>query len=765
MITANPLDAGQTVYFQISNIIGGSLFLSDGVTPISDGDFITAAQGAAGLDFTPTANSYAPGGFNVQASLTSDTGGLGGNTASATIAVNALPVVTVDTGTLGYTEGQGAVALDPTLTVADPDSPELAGATVTLGGYVSGEDVLAFTNQSGITGSWDAVHGVLTLSGAATPAQYQAALGSVTYADTSLNPSTAPRAVEFIVNDGSVDSAPADRAIAVTAINTPPQISAPIAVTTVRNLPLVISTAEGNAIGVSDVDADGGTEEVTLSVAHGVLTLASSANLAFQNGAGPTGSATDFIGTLADIQTALDGMTYTPVSGYAGADSLTIQVNDLGNTGTGGPQTAFTSVPITVLPALVVNTASDVADGDTSSIQNLLENRGADGHISLREAMTAVDNTPGQYAIDFAIPGGGVQTISVASALPAITNSTTIDGTSQPGYAGTPLIVIDGTSAANGTNGFTLNAGNSTLLGLAIDNFSGGGIAVNSVNGITIQGDYIGLTPGGVRAGNGTGITLVQSNNCTIGGTAAAERKVFSGNAAYGLELTSGSTGNIVQGDFIGVDAAGTGPLGNYNDGVEIASSSNNQIGGIAPGAGNLIAYNNKGIVVSGSSAGNSLFGNSILGNTSIGIDLGDDGITPNTGSENPNLPNQGMNFPVITSSVLTGGTLYVTGYVGHRARSIGLRRGTGRSLPGRHEHRHQPGGALARIDHRGCQWELQRLNRHERTYQRQEHHRHGHRSFAQHVGILRGIPARPGAPRQRRPMPPPTRINRPSAA
>jgi hypothetical protein len=664
VITANPLDAGQTVYFQISNIIGGSLFLNDGETPVSDGNFITSAEGAAGLDFTPAANSYAPGGFDVQASLTSDISGLGGSTASATIMVDALPVVTVDTTTLGYTEGHGPVALDPTLTVADPDSPELASATVTLGGYVSGEDVLAFNDQSGITGSWDAVHGVLTLSGAATPAQYQSALASVTYADTSLDPSTAPRAVEFIVNDGSANSAPADRPIAVIAINTPPQITGPTALATVRNLPLVISSAEGNAIGVSDVDADGGTEEVTLSVAHGVLTLATGANLAFQNGAGPVGSSTDFIGTLADIQAALDGMIYTPDSGYSGADSLTIHVNDLSNTGSGGAQTALASVHIAVLPGLTVDTTADVADGNTSSIQNLLENDGPDGRISLREAIAAVNNTAGQYAIDFAIPGSGVETIAVASALPAITSSMTIDGTSQADYAGTPLIAIDGTFAGNGVNGFTLNAGNSTLRGLAIDNFSGSGIAVNSVNGVTLAGNFIGLTPAGARAGNGTGITLAQSNNCTIGGTTAADRNVISGNIGDGVFIFRGS-GNIVQGNSIGVDAVGTAPLGNNNDGVEIASSSNNQIGANAAGAGNVIAYNNKAIVVSGAGAGNSLLGNSIHGNTSIGIDLGDDGITANTGSENGSLPNQGMNFPVITSSVFAGGKLHVTGYIG----------------------------------------------------------------------------------------------------
>ena len=346
VISVNPLDAGTTVYFQITNITAGSLFLHDGMTAISDGQFITAAEGAAGLVFSPAMDSYAPGGFNVHASLTSDNSGLGGSTIAATITVNATPTVSVNAITLGFTEAQGPAAIDPQLTVADPDSPLLASATVTLNGYISSEDVLAFTNQNGITGQWNAMTGVLTLSGAASPAQYQAALQTVTYNDTSLNPSTAPRTADFIVNDGAVNSPPTDRPIAVTSVDNPPTLNAPGSFTTVKNLPLLVSNAMGNAITVGDVDAGGADEEVTLAVSHGTISLASSANLAFQNGTGATGATIDFIGTISDIQTALNGMTYSPGPGYAGADSLDVNINDLGNTGVGGPQSAAVSVAI-----------------------------------------------------------------------------------------------------------------------------------------------------------------------------------------------------------------------------------------------------------------------------------------------------------------------------------------------------------------------------------------------------------------------------------
>ena len=88
VISPNAADTGFVTDFQITNISGGTLFLNDGVTPISNGQFITVAQGAAGLKFTPAANSLTPGSFTVQESTSATTAGLGGSTATATIAVN-----------------------------------------------------------------------------------------------------------------------------------------------------------------------------------------------------------------------------------------------------------------------------------------------------------------------------------------------------------------------------------------------------------------------------------------------------------------------------------------------------------------------------------------------------------------------------------------------------------------------------------------------------------------------------------------------------
>jgi len=77
--------------------------------------------------------------------------------------VNDPPVVSDAGATLAYTEGDSATVIDGTLTITDVDDTNMEGATITISsGYQSSEDVLAFTNANGITGSWDSSGGVLT---------------------------------------------------------------------------------------------------------------------------------------------------------------------------------------------------------------------------------------------------------------------------------------------------------------------------------------------------------------------------------------------------------------------------------------------------------------------------------------------------------------------------------------------------------------------------------------------------------------------------
>ena len=165
------------------------------------------------------------------------------------VAVNDAPVLTAG-ATLAFTEGGSAAVVDGTVTVSDVDSVNLTSATVQItANYANGEDVLGFVNAGGITGSFAPATGTLTLTGAATLANYQAALRSVTYNNTSITPSTLARTVTWIGNDGALPSAPVTSTINVIAVNSPPTINS-----------IAPATATEGALytyGATRVDADG----------------------------------------------------------------------------------------------------------------------------------------------------------------------------------------------------------------------------------------------------------------------------------------------------------------------------------------------------------------------------------------------------------------------------------------------------------------------------------------------------------------------------
>jgi hypothetical protein len=117
----------------------------------------------------------------------------------------------------------------------------------------------------------------------------------------------------------------------VNAINDAPVLTMPVAESTNRNTPKVI-----NGLSVADIDAGANPITVTLTAAAGVVTLASVAGLVFGMGDGLNDPVMEFSGTLADINAALNGLTFVPQPGFTGDASITLEVNDGGNTGSGG---------------------------------------------------------------------------------------------------------------------------------------------------------------------------------------------------------------------------------------------------------------------------------------------------------------------------------------------------------------------------------------------------------------------------------------------
>jgi CSLREA domain-containing protein len=370
---------------------------------------------------------------------------------------------------------------------------------------------------------------------------------------------------------------------------------------------------------------------------------------------------------------------------------------------------------------------------------------------TMREAINAANANPGADTIAFNIPGPPPHSIKpVPPGEPPITDRVTIDGTTEPSFAGTPVVELDGSLAGPGASGLQiLNAGsNSEIRGLVINRFvesgiligsgpPGSGAGTGSADNV-IAGNYIGTDVSGALAlGNRFGVDMdgARADRNRIGGSSAADRNVISGNRQFGIviegrsigpfptgnlilgnyigttvsgnsplgNLSGGviiqnstnngvggpsagernviaasiygvrlvnqsSTGNRVQGNYIGVGANGTTPMGNANYGIDVLNAVGNLIGGTGNGDANVIAYSSRnGVLVESLGVRNGILGNSIHSNGQLGIDLSavpgtGDNVTPNDPGDGDTGGNELQNFPVITSANTSGGSTSVSG-------------------------------------------------------------------------------------------------------
>src|SRR5439155_891007 len=137
-------------------------------------------------------------------------------------------------------------------------------------------------------------------------------------------------------------------AITVNAVNDAPVNSVPAAQSTNEDTSLVFSSGNGNHISISDVDGGAGSEQVTLTGTNGAITLSGTSGLTFSTGDGTADATMTFTGTVANINTALNGLSFAPTANFNGAASLQLVTNDQGNTGSGGALSDTDNVAITV---------------------------------------------------------------------------------------------------------------------------------------------------------------------------------------------------------------------------------------------------------------------------------------------------------------------------------------------------------------------------------------------------------------------------------
>lgn len=261
----------------------------------------------------------------------------------------------------------------------------------------------------------------------------------------------------------------------------------------------------------------------------------------------------------------------------------------------------------------VVNTTDDVNDGACDAV-----------HCSLREAINAANANPGPDEISFDIPGPAPHLIVLRTTLPPLTDDgTTIDGTTEPGYAGHPVVAIRPcgqavlVGCAASALGLPIQSSNNVIRGLSWFGFgiynpsgpwqpdAGSPRAIDITGGAAnrIEANYIGLDPAGTAVGNSAGLRL------------RSPGQIVTGNVISGSQIAIHilAPDQVIQGNRIGTDpggmAADPNGWGIYLDN----GSGSNLIGGAGASEGNLISGNdNAGLFVAHEAPGNEVYGNTV---------------------------------------------------------------------------------------------------------------------------------------------------------
>lgn len=304
--------------------------------------------------------------------------------------------------------------------------------------------------------------------------------------------------------------------------------------------------------------------------------------------------------------------------------------------------------------------------GTTSAARNIISGNSGDG-IDLNGATNTL--IQGNYiGLNF---GGSAAMSNGGSGIALFNgaNSNTIGGLT----AGAANVV-----SGNGSNGFR------------------NGVYINGSNNNLVQGNYIGVDATGLvaRGNSAEGVIIFNgAQNNTVGGNVPGARNVIAANAFYDVRVSgTGTTGNIILGNYIGLDKNGVTGLANDNNGVAVfGGAQNNIIGGTAAGSrnfiagharyglliadsgtnansvqGNTLGLNTNGSPVSNTFAGAAIFGgaqsnmvggnaigagNIIAGNSGDGLDLFDSSTIKNRISQNSIYSNQSQGIGLFTNS------------------------------------------------------------------------------------------------------------------
>ena len=559
--------SGDRLNFIDQNGIAGSFNASSGTLTLSG--VATLATYEAALEsvtysFLPINADPTNGGGATSRALSwvVNDGSAGSTAASSAVTVRHVAPTISTTGTISFSNTGTSVALAPAITLADPNSGgNLTGATVSITNRASG-DLLNFTNQGGITGSYNAATGVLTLSGTASLATYDTALESVTYgftpgADPTIGGTQLTRSVSWAVSDGSTSNGVSTPSTTdITEVPIAPTLTASGAVAfTAGGSPVVLDATPT----VADPDSGGQLAGATVAITAGLL---AGDTLGFVNQNGITGSYNSVTGTLtlsgtasfAAYQSALGSVTFSssvadPTSG--GSDlsrTISWSVTD----GQLSSATAASTVALSP-PGPVINvtgTTSFTGGGSAIALADLLTINDVASSTLAGASVVITDRITGD-ALGFTNqhgitgnydPATGTLTLAGTASLAdyeAALRSVTYSFVSgnDPTTAGSDLARLINWTVNDGSNSSSTDVSDLTV--------------IHAPPTVTVSGNPS-FTGGGSPVIVASGVTLTDpdSNGLLNGGTV--------------------TIGGFLTGDVLSADTVGTGISASYNSGTGV---------------------------------------------------------------------------------------------------------------------------------------------------------------------------------------------------
>ncbi|WP_293776083.1 Calx-beta domain-containing protein [uncultured Oxalicibacterium sp.] len=464
-----------------------------------------------------------------------------------------------------YTEnGAGISIADTDIAITDVDSSTLASATITLTNAQAGDVMTVGTMPAGITAS---VNGnVITLSGNASLANYQTAIRAITYSSTSENPSTTPRIINVVVNDGQSNSNTAVATINVIAVN-----DAPVGVadnyngsnsvvegkTVVRGNVLANDTdVDSTTLTVAQFATNSGSTATTVNGSNAITTALGGTVVMNADG---TFTYTAPIRNHADNISDIDSFVYRASDGSLNSGWTTVQINVTDSAPVANPDTdsvgigyrdqstnSVASVAGNVITGAGGTGGPDMLGGDAARVSSIVFGGTT---YNLTSSNTTITTTNGTLVIN----DTGAYTYSSNYQNKVVTSSSataaTIAGWSA---AGISLFGFDGTSPlTNGNNNLSLSALTGTASGIVRQRDNSGtnndGVGVENSNNTgnnndrIENGEHLVLNLG--MASRSTSITLT---DLSAGET--AQWRAYDANGALVVSGTiAGVSGNIAS--------------------------------------------------------------------------------------------------------------------------------------------------------------------------------------------------------------------------